>query len=51
MYYPTPPLELLKRHTDEIEERLNKLASLTSLKKDKSKRFFRIKIVERAEEV
>lgn len=47
MYYPTPPLELLKRHTTEIEERLNKL---TSLSKDKNKRFFRIKIVEGAEE-
>ena len=51
MYYPTAPLELLKRHTDEIEERLNRLASLSLSNKDKKTRFFRIKIVERAEEV
>ena len=52
MYYPIPPIELLKTHTDEIEERLNKLASLSFSKKDKkSNRFFRIKIVEGVEEV
>jgi len=50
MYYPTPPVELLKRHTYEIEERLNKLASLSTSKKDRTNRFFRIKIVERVEE-
>jgi len=52
MYYPIPPIELLKTHTDEIEERLNKLASLSSSKKDKkNSRFFRIKIVEGVKEV
>ncbi len=51
MYYPTPPLELLKRHTDEIEERLNRLASLSQSKKDKNHHFFRIKIIEMAEEL
>jgi predicted transcriptional regulator len=34
-YYPIPPVELLKRYTKEIEDRLNKLASLTPLKEDK----------------
>jgi len=47
MYYPIPPVELLKRHTEEIEDRLNKLAVLS---KDKTNRFFRIKIVERVDE-
>lgn len=28
MYYSISPIELLKRYTDEIEERLNRLASL-----------------------
>ena len=51
MYYPTPTVELLKRHTNEIEERLNRLASLSISKKDKTNRLFRIKIVERVEEV
>jgi len=52
MYYSIPPIELLKTHTDEIEERLNKLASLSSSKKDKkNSQFFRIKIVEGVKEV
>ena len=50
MYYPIPPVELLKRHTDEIEERLNKLVAISNSKKE-SNRLFRIKIVERAEEI
>lgn len=29
IYYPIPPIELLKRHAREIEDRLNKIASLT----------------------
>jgi predicted transcriptional regulator len=28
MYYPIPPVELLKRYKQDIEDRLNKLASL-----------------------
>lgn len=28
VYYPIPPIELLKRYSNEIEEKLNKLASL-----------------------
>ena len=43
IYYPIPPIDLLKRHTNEMENRLNKLACL-ALKKDKSKRFRPIKI-------
>ena len=33
VYYPIPPIELLKRYANEIEDRLNKLASLTSREK------------------
>ena len=50
MYYPIPPVELLKRHTDEIEERLNKLVAISNSKKENN-RLFRIKIIERAEEL
>ena len=28
VYFPIPPIELLKRHAHEIEDRLNKIASL-----------------------
>jgi predicted DNA-binding transcriptional regulator len=28
MYYPLPPIELLKRYTQEIENRLNRLANI-----------------------
>lgn len=52
MYYPVPPVELLKRHTDEIEERLNQLVSLSFSKNyKKNNRFFRIKIIEKVEEL
>ena len=43
MYYPIPPIELLKRHTQEIEDRLNNLANL-ALSKDKTKRCRPVKI-------
>lgn len=50
MYYPIPPIELLKRHAHEIEDRLNKLASLASLKeKSRNHRPVRIKIYERVD--
>lgn len=52
MYYPVPPVELLKRHTDEIEERLNQLVSLSFSKNyKKNNRFFRVKIIEKVEEL
>jgi sugar-specific transcriptional regulator TrmB len=34
MYYPLPPIKLLNRYTQEIENRLNKLANL-ALSKEK----------------
>jgi len=52
LFYPIPPMELLKRHTKEIEDRLNRLASLSfSKKKQKNRRLVRIKIIERTEEI
>jgi predicted DNA-binding transcriptional regulator len=34
IYYPLPPIELIKRYSQEIENRLNKLANLTIQKKN-----------------
>ena len=48
MYYPIPPIELLKRHTRELEDRLNKLANLSLSKEEKKKySLVKIKIFER----
>ena len=47
IYYPIPPIELLKRHASEIEDRLNKLASLASKDKIKNYKPVRIRIRER----
>jgi len=50
LYYPIPPVELLKRHTKEIEDRLNRLANITFSKEEKKKyRPVRIKIFERTD--
>ena len=50
LYYPIPPIELLEKHTQEIEERLNKLANITFSKKERKKyRPIRIKIFRRAD--
>jgi predicted DNA-binding transcriptional regulator len=49
IYYPISPIELLKRHANEIEDRLNKLASLASRQKIKNYRPVRIKIQERTD--
>ena len=49
IYYPISPIELLKRHAKEIEDRLNKLASLASRQKIKNYRPVRIKIQERSD--
>ena len=43
LYFPIPPIELLKRHTTEIEHRLNKLVNL-SLSKEEKKNYQRVKI-------
>ena len=49
IYYPISPIELLKRHANEIEDRLNKLASLAPRQKFKNYRPIRIKIQERTD--
>jgi len=49
LYYAIPPIELLKRYAGEIEERLNKLASLTSRDKIRDYKPVKIKIHERAD--
>ena len=51
IYYPISPIELLKRHANEIEDRLNKLASLSSRQKIKNYRPVRIKIQERTDKI
>jgi predicted transcriptional regulator len=33
LYYPISPIDLLEKHTQEMEERLNKLANITFSKK------------------
>jgi len=50
MYYPISPIRLLKRHTDEMEDKLNRLARLT-VPKDKAKNYrpIRIKFHEEAD--
>ena len=48
LYYHIPTIELLKRYTQEMEERLNKLASISFSKKERKKyRPIKIKIFER----
>lgn len=51
VYYPIPPIELLKRYAGEIEDRLNKLAKLASRDKIKSFKPVRIKIQERPDQI
>ena len=50
LYYPISPIDLLEKHTQEMEERLNKLANITFSKKERKKhRPIRIKIFRRAD--
>ena len=51
VYYPIPPIELLKRYANDIEVRLNKLASLTSRKKLRNFKPVKIKIHEEADKI
>lgn len=51
LYYPIPPIELLKRYASEIEERLNKLANLAIKNKVKNFKPVKIKIAERAKQL
>lgn len=49
MYYAISPIKLLKRHTGEIEDRLNKFASLAF--NDKNYKHVRIKIQDKVEKI
>lgn len=52
LYYPISPMELLKKHTAELEERLNKLALLAqSKKKQRDYRPVKIKISEGVDKI
>ena len=51
IYYSIPPIELLKKYAGEIEDRLNKLASLTNIDKIKNYKPVKIKIQERLDKV
>ena len=46
LYYPVPPIELLKRYTKEIEDKLTKIANLDFSDNKKS---VKIKIIEKAD--
>ena len=51
VYYPIPPIELLKRYASEMEDKLNKLARITSREKIRSYKPVKIKIQERADKI
>ena len=44
MYFPLPPLELLKRYASDIEDRLNKIALLAHSQQTKDSSFRPVKI-------
>jgi len=48
IFYSIPPIKLLKKYADDIEDKLNKIANLTLSKKSKL-RLVKIKIKERAD--
>ncbi len=50
VYYPVPPLELLKRYSKEIEEKLTKIANLGFSDND-NKKSVKIKIIEKADKL
>ena len=51
VYHPIPPVKLLKKYASEMEDRLNKLANLTSTtEKLENFRHVRIKIYEQVDE-
>lgn len=52
IYYPIPPIELLRRYSNEIEDRLNQLASIAlSKEKNKRKKFVKIRIIEGVDQI
>ena len=52
IYYPIPPIELLKKYSNEIEDKLNRIANLSYSKyaNDNSNKI-RIKILEKEEKI
>jgi len=51
IYFSIPPIELLKRYAGEMEDRLNKLASLTASNKIKNFKHVKIKIREEVDNI
>ena len=51
LYNAIPPIKLLKRYATEMEDRLNKLATLTFTKDDRNYRPVRIKIHEGVDDI
>ncbi len=49
LYYPVPPIELLKRYTKEIEDKLTKIANLGF--SEENKKSVKIKIIEKADQL
>jgi predicted transcriptional regulator len=50
MYYPISPITLLKRYVHEVEDRLNRLANLTSVQQANKDRYISINIKDREED-
>jgi len=50
-YFPMPPIQLLKKHAKEIEDKLNKIASLGSKNKFRGFKTVKIKIQEGADQI
>jgi predicted transcriptional regulator len=52
IYYPIPPIDLLKKYKNEIEEKLNKIANLSYSKYSQNKsNKIRIRILEKEEKI
>ena len=51
LYHAIPPIKLLKRYANDMEDRLNKLANLTFTKDDRNYRPVRIKIYEGVDDI
>ncbi len=52
IYYPIPPIELLQRYSNEMEDRLNQLASIAlSKRKNKRKKLVKISIIEGVDQI
>jgi len=51
IYYPIPPIELIKKYTKEIEGKLNKIANLNFQSNKQIKNSIKIKIIEKADKI